>query len=93
VVLPVEFAVSEDGMVALEGRLDMGVCLDVCMPVTLDLSGQLLPDAARDSDIGLALSDRPLTAAEAGAGDVHCAVEPISDGLRVTVTASTAHGQ
>jgi DsbC/DsbD-like thiol-disulfide interchange protein len=88
VILPVEFAVSEDGMVALEGRLDMGVCLDVCMPVTLDLSGQLLPDAARDSDIGLALSDRPLTAAEAGAGDVHCAVEPISDGLRVTVTAS-----
>ena len=87
VVLPVEFAVSDDGIHVLEGRLDLGVCLDVCMPVTLDLSGQLLPDVTRDRDIGLALSDRPLTAAEAGAGDVRCSVEPISDGLRVTVTA------
>jgi DsbC/DsbD-like thiol-disulfide interchange protein len=59
VVLPVEFAVAEDGALTLEGRLDLGVCLDVCMPVTLDLSGALLPDTARDSDIGLALSDRP----------------------------------
>jgi DsbC/DsbD-like thiol-disulfide interchange protein len=88
VVLPVEFAVAEDGALTLEGRLDLGVCLDVCMPVTLDLSGALLPDTARDSDIGLALSDRPLTAGEAGAGAVQCAVEPISDGLRVTVTAT-----
>lgn len=87
VVLPVEFAVSDDGTHTIDGRLDLGVCLDVCMPVTLDLSGELLPDTSRDSDIGRALSDRPLTATEAGAGDVTCAVEPISDGLRVTVTA------
>lgn len=86
VILPVEFAVSGDGTHVIEGRLDMGVCLDICMPVTLDLSGQLLPDTTRDRDIGLALSDRPLTAVEAGAGDVRCAVEPITDGLRVTVT-------
>jgi len=87
VILPVEFAVNESGTHALEGRLDLGVCLDVCMPVTLDLAGDLLPDTTRDRDIGLALSDRPLTAVEAGAGDVTCAVEPIADGLRVTVTA------
>jgi hypothetical protein len=29
------------------------------MPVTLDLNGELLPDAERDREIGLALSDRP----------------------------------
>jgi hypothetical protein len=45
----------------LEGRLELGVCLDICMPVTLDLNGELLPDGERDRDIGLALSDRPLT--------------------------------
>jgi DsbC/DsbD-like thiol-disulfide interchange protein len=87
VVLPVEFAVPSDGAVDLHGRLELGVCLDICMPVTLDLNGELLPGGERDRDIGLALSDRPLTAAEAGAGTVRCDVEPISDGLRVTVTA------
>jgi DsbC/DsbD-like thiol-disulfide interchange protein len=88
VVLPVEFALSGAGPHRLEGRLEFGVCLDVCMPVTLDLSGELLPDTTRDSDIGIALSDRPLSAVEAGAGDARCTVEPISDGLRVTVTAT-----
>jgi DsbC/DsbD-like thiol-disulfide interchange protein len=87
VVLPVEFVVDDDGTHRLEGRVEMGVCLDVCMPVTLDISGDLLPDTGRDHEIGLALSDRPMTAVEAGAGDARCAVEPISDGLRVTVTA------
>lgn len=87
VVLPIEFAVSGGGVHRLEGRLDMGVCFDVCIPVTLNLAGELLPDATRDREIGLALSNRPLTAAEAGAGDAHCDVVPISDGLRVTVTA------
>jgi DsbC/DsbD-like thiol-disulfide interchange protein len=87
VVLPVEFVLSGDGPQRLEGRIDMGVCLDVCIPVSLDLSGELLPDGARDAAIGAALSDRPLTATEAGAGAATCAVEPISDGLRVTVTA------
>ncbi|MCU4651350.1 protein-disulfide reductase DsbD family protein [Roseibacterium sp. SDUM158016] len=87
VVLPVEFVVDDDGTHRLEGRVEMGVCLDVCMPVTLDISGDLLPDTGRDHEIGLALSDRPMTAVEAGAGDARCEVEPISDGLRVTVTA------
>ena len=32
VVLPVEFALSETGTVEITGRVDMGVCLDVCMP-------------------------------------------------------------
>ncbi len=87
VVLPVEFAVTDGGTHRIDGRLDMGVCLDVCMPVTLNLEGELLPDTERDRAIGAALADRPLTAAEAGAGTARCEVAPISDGLRVTVTA------
>jgi DsbC/DsbD-like thiol-disulfide interchange protein len=75
VILPLEFALSRSGDVAITGEIDLGVCRDVCMPVTLDLAG-LLP----------ALSDRPLTATEAGAGRATCAVEPIADGLRVTVS-------
>jgi DsbC/DsbD-like thiol-disulfide interchange protein len=88
VILPLEFAVSESGAIEIEGRLDMGVCLDVCMPITLDLEG-LLPDTpTRVAAIGAALSDRPLTAVEAGAGHATCALRPISDGLQVTVTAT-----
>jgi DsbC/DsbD-like thiol-disulfide interchange protein len=87
VVLPVEFVLADDGAHRLEGRVDMGVCLDVCVPISIDISGELLPDPTRDGAIGAALSDRPLTATEAGAGVAQCEVEPIADGLRVTVTA------
>jgi DsbC/DsbD-like thiol-disulfide interchange protein len=86
VVLPVEFALTSTGEVAIAGEIELGVCLDVCMPVTLDLAGLLPPGTERVREIGLALSDRPLTATEAGAGHATCAVEPISDGLRVTVS-------
>lgn len=91
VILPVEFGVDGNGVHQVRGRLDLGVCLDICVPVALDLDGELLPDPTRDTAIGLALSARPLTAAEAGAGDARCTVEPISDGLRVTVTAGLPH--
>jgi len=88
VILPLEFAVEADGTIEVEGRLDMGVCLDVCMPITVDLEG-LLPDMpTRVSAIGAALSDRPLTAVEAGAGHATCTLRPISDGLQVTVSVS-----
>ncbi len=88
VILPIEFAVDGDGSFEIEGDLDLGVCMDVCMPITVDLAGILPPSDARVPEIGAALSNRPLTATEAGAGHATCAVEPISDGLRVTVTAA-----
>ncbi|WP_025311005.1 protein-disulfide reductase DsbD domain-containing protein [Roseicyclus elongatus] len=87
VILPLELVLSGDGPHRLAGRIDMGVCQDVCMPITVEISGQFEADPARDPMIGAALSDRPLNATESGAGEVRCAVEPISDGLRVTVTA------
>lgn len=86
VILPVEFALSDSGTITVAGRIDLGVCLDVCMPVTLDLHGILPPVTDRVREIGRALSDRPLSATEAGAGRATCAVEPIADGLRVSVT-------
>jgi DsbC/DsbD-like thiol-disulfide interchange protein len=86
VILPVEFALTQQGEVAIAGEIDLGVCLDVCMPVTLDLVGLLPPATDRVPEIGLALSDRPLTATEAGAGRATCTVQPIADGLRVTVS-------
>jgi DsbC/DsbD-like thiol-disulfide interchange protein len=83
VILPIELSLSDDGAVEVDGRLDLGVCLDVCMPVTLDLDGLLPPEGNRDPSIAAALADRPLTRAEAGAGSATCQITPISDGLRV----------
>jgi len=88
VTLPVEFSLSERGEIEIEGQIDMGVCLDICIPIELDLAGLLPPATAQVPEIRAALSNRPLTAQEAGAGHARCAVEPISDGLRVTVTAA-----
>lgn len=88
VILPVEFTLTDGGEIPIEGEIDMGVCLDVCIPITLDLTTTLLPVGDRVPEIGQALSNRPLTAGEAGAGPARCTVEPIADGLRVTVTAS-----
>lgn len=87
VILPVEFSLSTNGEAQISGHLDLGVCLDVCMPISVDLAGALPNIAERDGSIVAALSDRPYTATEAGAGNVTCAVEPIADGLRVTVQA------
>ncbi|MBY4893761.1 hypothetical protein KUL25_13400 [Rhodobacteraceae bacterium N5(2021)] len=87
VILPVEFALDADGTAQIAGRLDLGVCQDVCMPISVDLAGALPDVQTRDGAIAAALSDRPYTAEEAGAGAVTCAIEPIADGLRVTVRA------
>jgi DsbC/DsbD-like thiol-disulfide interchange protein len=87
VILPLEFVLDTDGAAQVSGRLDLGVCQDVCMPITVDLAGVLPDQPTRDGAIAAALSDRPFTAAEAGAGAVTCTVEPIADGLRVTVRA------
>lgn len=87
VILPLEFALNASGQASISGHLELGVCMDVCMPISVDLSSVLPNSATRDGAIAAALSDRPLTAAEAGAGAVTCAIEPINDGLRVTVRA------
>jgi DsbC/DsbD-like thiol-disulfide interchange protein len=86
VVLPLEFSLSDHGPVPITGWIDMGVCLDICMPVTMDIRGVLPVQTDRVREIGQALADRPLTALEAGAGHATCAVTPIADGMRVTVS-------
>ena len=88
VILPLEFVLSAAGEIAIAGRVDMGVCLDVCIPITLDLSGSLPVATQRSAAIVAALGDRPLTATEAGASTARCQLTPISDGLRVNVSIS-----
>jgi DsbC/DsbD-like thiol-disulfide interchange protein len=90
VVLPIELTPREAGRpMELRGRVELGVCQDICMPMELRLTG-LLPGEGGAEAIRAALDLRPQTAREARVGDVTCRVEPISDGLRLTAEIEVA---
>lgn len=85
VVFPL--TVDADGVtgdIPVSGELTIGVCDEICIPVTFTFD-TLLPQAgAHDAAISDALADDPLTRAEANVGGVTCTIAPISDGLRMT---------
>jgi DsbC/DsbD-like thiol-disulfide interchange protein len=68
--------------VTLRGTIDIGVCDEICVPVTLQVSASL--PAGGDHHAGLAqlLKDRP-----ARGGQMTCEITPIADGLRVVAMA------
>lgn len=84
-ILPLYVAPArQGGAVRLSGRLDIGVCKDVCLPVTLDVAQDLPASAGKpDPRIAAALADRPYSAREAGVGRVACSLSPIEDGLHL----------
>jgi DsbC/DsbD-like thiol-disulfide interchange protein len=87
IVLPLEvIPVDPAAPVALEGTVTLGVCRDICIPVTARLSAPLPAPGAPDGRIRAALDHGP----EAIAGQATCAVAPIADGLRLTVTLPVA---
>ncbi|MEM0948776.1 MAG: protein-disulfide reductase DsbD domain-containing protein [Pseudomonadota bacterium] len=87
--LPIEFAPQTPGKpMTATGRIVLGVCEDICIPVNLVVGAELpMEVGAGAGAIRDALGDRPISASKAGVGRVVCQVEPISDGLRVSVSA------
>lgn len=84
-VLPIEvIAIDPSRPVHLRARVDLGVCKDICMPATLDLTADLTAPGRPDPAIKAALNAQPATARAAGVGRVACALAPIRDGLRLT---------
>lgn len=84
-VLPFEVTAEDPTQpVTINLRIDMGVCKEICLPATVSLQGLLEGTGASDTSIKTALSDRPLTASEAGLSAIGCEVAPIDDGLRLT---------
>ncbi|MEB8387157.1 protein-disulfide reductase DsbD family protein [Rhodobacteraceae bacterium KMM 6894] len=93
VVLPLRLTPDRaGGDIRLRGVLDLGVCHDICVPISLKVDAALPNTAAkRDPRIAAALANRPDTAAEAGVGRVACSVRPAKDGglhLRAEITLS-----
>jgi DsbC/DsbD-like thiol-disulfide interchange protein len=88
VIVPVEFTPAKPGQpLTLKGRVDLGVCNDICVPYSTKFSAALSANITKaDPVIRTALAKQPMPASKAGVRKVVCTIEPISDGLRVTAT-------
>ena len=85
VVLPVEITPRDPGApMRLVGRVDLGVCSDICVPATLRVDATLIAPGAPDAAIDAALAARPLSGKKAGLKSAVCRIEAIKDGLRLT---------
>lgn len=83
--LPIEFTpASGGGPMHVTAKLDIGVCDEVCVPVSLEVSANLPEQSRRDTVISAALAAVPADAQVAGVKAAVCSVEPLKDGLRVT---------
>ena len=86
-VLPIELTPKQRGQdIALRAQIELGVCQDICIPVNVRVSADLAGAGASNPRIRAAIAARPATAREAGLRKIACAVEPISDGLRLTAS-------
>lgn len=88
VVLPLALRPVDAGQaIILTGRVELGVCESVCIPFEARLEATLPPgEGTGTTAIRAALSDVPLSSAQAGVRSVSCALRPIADGLRLTAT-------
>lgn len=68
--------------VTLRGEIDIGVCDEICVPVTLRVRANLPAGGAHDRGLAALLADQP----ERG-GAMSCEITPIADGLRVMAVA------
>jgi len=85
-IIPVELTPtqSNSGPIAVRARMDIGVCEDICVPMSVDLQADLPNSGDIDPAITASLEHRPTSASQAGLRSATCTVEPISDGLRVS---------
>ena len=85
-VLPLELTPGQVGQpLDLALTADLGICKEICVPVSLTLNAALGVGAApENAAITAALASRPIAAKAAGLTGLTCRVEPIADGLRVT---------
>ena len=87
VTIPIEVTPTIAGAAThLQGEVEIGVCLDICVPMRLNFAADLPPTTRRDVAIVTALVDNPVPGAQAGLTGVTCAVEPGEAGIWVTAT-------
>lgn len=84
-VLPVEIAPLRAGdPVTLRLSADIGICEEICVPVTIRAEATLSDAGTADPAIKAALARLPADAQARGLPTARCLAEPIRDGLRLT---------
>ncbi len=90
VTIPVEVFPNAAGDIRFAGQIEIGVCDQICVPVSLTFDAVLPQGGKRDAAIAASLLNRPQTATEAGIDTMTCAIEPISGGMKITTTTALA---
>ncbi|MFK7878103.1 MAG: protein-disulfide reductase DsbD domain-containing protein [Paracoccaceae bacterium] len=93
VVLPLTVTPKRDGKaMRLKGRMDLGICSDVCLPAQIRIDAALPPESAtRPSALVAALAALPYDSFVAGVKDTHCTITPSETGLNVTASIIVPH--
>jgi DsbC/DsbD-like thiol-disulfide interchange protein len=88
IVLPLQVMPKSKGRdIALRAKIDIGICKDICIPQTLNISAVLPASGTkRDARIAASLADRPYGGKEAGARNVRCQILPMADGIGLKTT-------
>ena len=81
-ILPFRVVPDHAGNIRVSGRMDIGVCSDICVPVEMDFSAELPSNVTRpDPRVAAAVAARPYTAKEAGVRHVTCSMSMVEGGL------------
>jgi DsbC/DsbD-like thiol-disulfide interchange protein len=71
--------------VTLRGEIDLGVCKDICLPVTLRINGKLpVRQRGPNPEIAAALAARPIAGDKARLRKVTCTLTPADGGMILT---------
>ena len=85
VILPITVVPRDPSLpVRLKGRIDLGVCEVVCVPMTLKLDTRLDGKGQSDLNIHQALATLPVPAERAGVSAVVCQISPTRDGVKLS---------
>jgi len=85
-ILPLEFVpVDSNDSVQVRGQIELGICSDICVPVTFDLSAELKSsDRRKHEKIVRALATTARSAKSHGLRAVRCSLTPAKNGFTVT---------
>lgn len=82
VTFPLRFAtVDPSKPVALRGEVELGVCEEICVPITLKFQAVLPAKGKASAHLKNTMADRPKRG-----GSMTCRINPIADGLRLVAT-------
>ena len=85
VTLPLEITALDPARpMVLRAHVELGICRDICLPATIELSSDFTATDSGTPDIKAALAARPVSATKAGLTSITCSILPIADGLQIT---------